>query len=685
MLNFPDITGKSFKGGNYMRKRIFAILLIAAMFMEGIALPAAGEELAVDEEGFTEDTVIGDASVSIADEEISAADAISEELVTDETAEEDLYLWSEEEELILDDETIPDELIEETAEEEDLIPEEITEEDILSNLYDADDKEEIIESVEEEEVFSEVGDVLTDTDGLIEAESAKWQAAENFRDAAQSIIASMVSFSDEPDLVGSTSATKVNAAALLKACIERSNQIDEEGNHYITGTTKISGISATAGIYYLEQDNEFYFVLKMDQTIDGIKYVSEVSMTIAYDLGYGADVAYFLDPVSAGVSMVSARVEISDPSTYKGTETLDFNVETLDTDLMDFEIQDLANDMLKAGMAYWNSLLLGNAKVSMQTLRFDKYKMSHKHSYVDVVAKAASTSKTGSVRVVCESCNNIKSVTTINKLGSISLDITKLIYNGVVLNPSVTVKDVDGGVISSDYYDLDYSNPKSKDAGTYTVTVTMKGRYSGSKTLTYTIAMPTASTPAQPKLKSASNKTNGINIQFYKVSDADSYLIYRYNRGKWSLIRTLSKKDSKLKDSGKVLSYTDTSVKTKYGSKYIYSVAAAKKGEASSFNAKGKEITRLKPPSITSTKRSGTKVTVKWSKVSCRGYILEYCDTSVKPYNFVKCKATTGRSKTVSGLKKGKVYAFRLRSYTKGSSGGTILSEYSKIKYVTVK
>ena len=658
-----------------MRKRVFAVLLTAAMFVQGIAIPAAGEELVISDEGFTEDTVIDDTFVN----------STEEELVTDEDAE-DLYSWSEEEELFFEDEVIADELIEETAEDGDLIPEEATAgEEVLTDLYDADDKEEIFESAEGDELFPEMADVLTDKDGLTEEDSVKRQAAENFRNAAQNIIASMVSFSDEPDMVGSSTATKKNAAALLKTCLLRSSKADEEGNHYITGTTSVSGVSASAGIYYLEDDNEFFFELKMDQDIEGVKCVSEISMTIPYDIGYGADIAYFLDTASSGDQMVAARVGISEPSTYKGTETLDFNVETLDTDLMDFEIQDLANSMLKAGLAYWNSLLLDKAKISMQTFRFDAYKMSHKHSYKDVVSKPASASAAGSARVICETCNNIKSIRTIKKLGSIRLDFVKLTYNGAVLKPSVTVKDVDGGTISSDYYDLDFSDPESKKAGTYTVTVTMKGNYSGSKTLTYTIVMPTASTPAEPKLKSASNGKDGISIQFYKVSDADSYVIYRNYKGNWKQIKTLGINNSKLKKSGNKLTYTDTTVKNKYGVKYIYSVAAARKGEVSSFNAKGKEITRLKPPSITSTSRNGTSVTVKWSKVSCRAYILEYCDASVKPYKFVKCKATTGNSKTVKGLKKGKVYAFRVRSYIKGSSGGTIFSQYSKVRYVTVK
>ena len=64
---------------------------------------------------------------------------------------------------------------------------------------------------------------------------------------------------------------------------------------------------------------------------------------------------------------------------------------------------------------------------------------------------------------------------------------TKAAYTGKVQKP--TVKAVSAGALAlpSSGYTVKYSNANSKNAGTYTVTVTGKGNFVGSKTLTYKI------------------------------------------------------------------------------------------------------------------------------------------------------------------------------------------------------
>lgn len=60
--------------------------------------------------------------------------------------------------------------------------------------------------------------------------------------------------------------------------------------------------------------------------------------------------------------------------------------------------------------------------------------------------------------------------------------------NGKAQKPAVTVKDVNGNkLVANKDYTLSYSNAKSKNIGRYTVTVKMKGNYSGSKTYPYYI------------------------------------------------------------------------------------------------------------------------------------------------------------------------------------------------------
>lgn len=73
----------------------------------------------------------------------------------------------------------------------------------------------------------------------------------------------------------------------------------------------------------------------------------------------------------------------------------------------------------------------------------------------------------------------------------VTLSKTSFTYNGKTQKPSVTVK-VNGKKLSSSNYSITYPR-KSVNAGTYNVTVSLKGGYSGSKTVSYKIK------PVKPK------------------------------------------------------------------------------------------------------------------------------------------------------------------------------------------
>ena len=70
---------------------------------------------------------------------------------------------------------------------------------------------------------------------------------------------------------------------------------------------------------------------------------------------------------------------------------------------------------------------------------------------------------------------------------SFALSDTSYIYNGAVRTPNVTVRDIEGTLLKKGiHYDVDYDSGR-KNVGTYKVTITMKGNYSGSKILKFKI------------------------------------------------------------------------------------------------------------------------------------------------------------------------------------------------------
>ena len=111
---------------------------------------------------------------------------------------------------------------------------------------------------------------------------------------------------------------------------------------------------------------------------------------------------------------------------------------------------------------------------------------SIQHSYKKQVIKATLDAD-GEIYHQCEHCGYISSKTTVvSRPLDFSLSATSYTYNGAVKKPTVTVKDAAGNTISSSNYTVTYADGR-KNAGTYTVTVKMKGNYSGTKTLTFEI------------------------------------------------------------------------------------------------------------------------------------------------------------------------------------------------------
>jgi uncharacterized protein YjdB len=109
----------------------------------------------------------------------------------------------------------------------------------------------------------------------------------------------------------------------------------------------------------------------------------------------------------------------------------------------------------------------------------------------------------------------------------ISLSTTEYSYSGSARTPSVTVKNANGTKLGKDtHYTVSYSSGR-KNVGTYKVTVKMKGNYTGTKTLTYTVK-PTTKTSANLligetfKIGAKSNKSISYSSSDKSVATVDS-------------------------------------------------------------------------------------------------------------------------------------------------------------------
>ncbi|MBQ9870401.1 MAG: family 16 glycosylhydrolase [Eubacterium sp.] len=147
----------------------------------------------------------------------------------------------------------------------------------------------------------------------------------------------------------------------------------------------------------------------------------------------------------------------------------------------------------------------------------------------------------------------VKTKYTINQkkiTPSITLSKTSFSATGKVQKPTVAVKDGKTKLGASSYT-VKYSNKNSKKVGTYKVTVTLKGNYSGKKTVSYRIVK--AKNPLKVKAKKAT-------VSFAKLKKKNqtlkvSQVIKTLKKGKGTMVYAKAKGNAKIsinKKTGKI-------------------------------------------------------------------------------------------------------------------------------------
>ncbi len=175
------------------------------------------------------------------------------------------------------------------------------------------------------------------------------------------------------------------------------------------------------------------------------------------------------------------------------------------------------------------------------------------HTY-KTATKKATISKNGSIVTKCSVCGSVSKNTVIYYPKTISLSTTSYTYNGKVKKPSVTVKDSKGKKISSKYYTVTYQSGR-KNVGKYSVKITFKGNYSGSKILYFTI------NPKATALSSVTAKSKGFTVKWKKqTSQTTGYQLQYSTSSKFKSANTVTV--SKNKTTAKTIS--KLKVKKKY-------------------------------------------------------------------------------------------------------------------------
>ena len=112
--------------------------------------------------------------------------------------------------------------------------------------------------------------------------------------------------------------------------------------------------------------------------------------------------------------------------------------------------------------------------------------INHEHVYKNKTTRAT-LEKNGKITPTCKICGKTKDSKPIYYPKTVKLAKTSYAYDGKVKTPSVIVKDSKGNALKKDTdYMVTYAKGR-KSAGKYSVTVKFKGKYSGTKKLSFTI------------------------------------------------------------------------------------------------------------------------------------------------------------------------------------------------------
>ena len=160
------------------------------------------------------------------------------------------------------------------------------------------------------------------------------------------------------------------------------------------------------------------------------------------------------------------------------------------------------------------------------------------HTAKTTVTKAT-LSKNGKKVTTCTVCKKTLSTVAIAKIKTVKLSATTYTYNGKVKTPSVTVKDANGKTLKKNTdYTVKYASGRKK-VGTYKVTITFKGNYSGTKTLSFKInpkatslsKLTAATKSLKVKWKKQSTQVTGYEIQYStskKFTSAKKVTVKKY-------------------------------------------------------------------------------------------------------------------------------------------------------------
>jgi hypothetical protein len=400
-----------------------------------------------------------------------------------------------------------------------------------------------------------------------------------------------------------------------------------------------------------------------DQTYTGGPITPDVSLKLKYADYMVKDRDYTLSYAN-NTAAGTATVTITGKGNYIGVATTSFKINPID--ITTGRIDDIPEQSYTCSEIKPETNVVVNNTTLINGTDYD-LRFSN-----NINPGTATVTIIGKGNYVGEFTKNFKIDSNDIAVGKIE-DISNQAYTGSEVKPDINVVVNNTTLVNGTDYDLSYSN--NVNIGTATVTATGKGKYTGSISKTYNIAIAHVG-----NLRNEKSKTTSIKLKWDKANGVDGYEIYSCKTG--------SKKYTKLTTIKKVSTTTYTNKKLKIGTAYSYKIRAYKtvngKKQYGEYTVLNTTTSMSKP--VVKLSAGSKKATISYEKVSgANGYEI-YMSTSKKgTYENVKTLTKASKIKyTQTGLTKKKTYYFKVRAY-KNVNGEKVYSSYSTVKKIKVK
>jgi len=285
----------------------------------------------------------------------------------------------------------------------------------------------------------------------------------------------------------------------------------------------------------------------------------------------------------------------------------------------------------------------------------------------------ATMDKNGSYQTVCSTCGLKKAGGTSYKASSVKLSYSKLSYTGDNRSPVPVIKTSTGAKLKNGTdYTYKYNQSTRKKTGRYSVTIKFKGRYSGSKTLWFTV-VPKAPATASAKL----HGYNDITVTWSKSTGATGYYVY-YKKASAKTYKNykLTKK--------RTIKFNNMAGNTKYNFKVVPYYKSGK----TNYKSTGSKVVstttlkKLKQPSIRKT--SDGQIYLEWEKINgASGYQVYWAYKKSGKYNYY-CDFSSQYAGITFSTGKNETYWYKTRAYKK-SGNKKIFGPWSDPKAYTLR